>query len=512
VPRYEPAAQWTVAPTLRDVFVEIPAPRDGQLARRYLEAFEDWRYDPWELRQIDSYTVFFDTGWNNWRGAFDRWLADPRRSRPFRALRDEVDRERFKRLFRVEFLRQVARRFDREISPAYDHGFDDGWHYGASIQYEWNFRLGYTEGFDRAASRAAGVAFAAAWATAFDREYRLSFDEWSRSVRPEILAIGITDANADGVFQPGETILVDYELANYGGAAGPVELDLHGPHLDSRLTTRVPLPRRAVLHSSEPLRAGIREGTPVRTRTNVALELGGQVRRLTFLVSHPLEFAGGAETLRIDALSGNAVIEVRVANRSRKPVPVALAMERLDDRAPTAFRDLGRLAAGGVTCSVFELAGIRPLDLIGGRLAVRFEAESRGARHDALEFRFPALATDLRDDVLLRYMVALSRDPQADPHDISEARALMLSRVRADWKAAVRGRGNPYKEDYRRGRAETALGALVAAYLAEPRRMTRPDVFDGLGGEIEVLARDLPGIHPFLRKYVKKLARRMERS
>jgi hypothetical protein len=85
----------------------------------------------------------------------------------------------------------------------------------------------------------------------------------------------------------------------------------------------------------------------------------------------------------------------------------------------------------------------------------------------------------------------------------------MLRRLRADWITVARGRGNPYKIDYRRGEATTALGDLVLTYRRERNGLRSPEVFDGLDRDVLRLARELPGAHPFLRKYVRRLARRL---
>jgi hypothetical protein len=95
------------------------------------------------------------------------------------------------------------------------------------------------------------------------------------------------------------------------------------------------------------------------------------------------------------------------------------------------------------------------------------------------------------------------------PADIERARALVLRRMRADWRVAVRGRGNPYKRDLKRNATSTALGDLVRVARLEGAGAVRPEVFSGLGEEIEALAEDLPGTHPFLRKSMRKLARRV---
>jgi hypothetical protein len=219
--------------------------------------------------------------------------------------------------------------------------------------------------------------------------------------------------------------------------------------------------------------------------------------------------AEGQQALIVDALAGTATVEVRVANSSRKALDAVIDLARVEGYPQRAFRPLGRVRPGEIVTASFDLTGIRTADLLTGDPTLVFEVTSSAVIHDGMEFRFPDLVSDLRSDDLLRYMLALSRNPGASPVDILEARRLMLRRLRVDWKAAVRSRGNPYKRDYRSWGGETALGALVVACRDERDRIARPEVFDGLGGEIESLARQLPGIHPFLRKYAKRLARRV---
>ena len=50
---------------------------------------------------------------------------------------------------------------------------------------------------------------------------------------------------------------------------------------------------------------------------------------------------------------------------------------------------------------------------------------------------------------------------------------------------------------------------LVQSYLLAQDRMVQPDVYAGLSAEIMTLAGVLPGIHPFLRKYARRLASRL---
>jgi hypothetical protein len=117
--------------------------------------------------------------------------------------------------------------------------------------------------------------------------------------------------------------------------------------------------------------------------------------------------------------------------------------------------------------------------------------------------------SDLYSRDLLVFMVELSRNTLASEADILAARSLLLRRLRADWRRAVRVLGNPYKQDLAQGGAETALGDLVRTYDELRGEVTRPEVFRGLDVEIVALAEQMPGVHPFLRKSMKRLARRL---
>mgnify|MGYP000131469592 CR=1 FL=1 len=52
------------------------------------------------------------------------------------------------------------------------------------------------------------------------------------------------------------------------------------------------------------------------------------------------------------------------------------------------------------------------------------------------------------------------------------------------------------------------LGELVLLASADRGRVP-PPAFEGLSDEVLVLAGELPGFHPFLRKYVRRLAHRL---
>jgi len=114
--------------------------------------------------------------------------------------------------------RQLARRFDRLIARAWDRGFDDGFAYGAFVQEEWHFRLGYEAGFNEAVARAASAAFDRVFFRSYGELYDAAFRRWSDNPMPSILGVTLIDGNDDGVFEPGEDVLARYELANFGAA------------------------------------------------------------------------------------------------------------------------------------------------------------------------------------------------------------------------------------------------------------------------------------------------------
>jgi hypothetical protein len=132
-----------------------------------------------------------------------------------------------------------------------------------------------------------------------------------------------------------------------------------------------------------------------------------------------------------------------------------------------------------------------------------------GIEQDRLTHRLTEVARDLGNRDLLLYMRDLAERGGATRAEIASARRWLLARLREDWGAAARGRGNPYKYDYRRQESRTALGDLVQSYLLAQDRMVQPDVYAGLSAEIMTLAGVLPGIHPFLRKYARRLASRL---
>jgi hypothetical protein len=100
-------------------------------------------------------------------------------------------------------------------------------------------------------------------------------------------------------------------------------------------------------------------------------------------------------------------------------------------------------------------------------------------------------------------------DESPPGHNVRRALDLAIERIARDWEAVAAMEGNPYKDDYEQRAGTTALGGLVRLYHEKRARMRNRDLFIRLGGEIEGLVDELPGVHPFLRKYFLRLARQL---
>jgi hypothetical protein len=507
-PAWTARGNWATAPVKSELFVKHSIVRTVRLGRQATQALVGWEWDAWRLYECNSYGQFYDSYWDDADLAFRRWKDGDRRSFIFRKRMTRDERDRFRAIFASEYSRRLPAYYERHLRKGYREGFRDGWNYGAFVTQEWHYRQGYTQGFDEGVTAAAATGFEAAYPYAFERHYRAAFTEWSENPMPGIVSVRLGDANSDGIFQPGEDVLVDYELANFGGREGTFTVILEGTAIERPEEITVSLPARSALRSDEPTALRIDPRTPARTQTEIDVRVAGDHHSVGLLVSYPLEFTREVD-LDSDTLGGRAVIRVLAVNRSRKPVDATIDLDRVEGYGfGVLSRDLGVLSPGARDWAVFELTGLRPLDTVAGNVRAYFSIRSAGGVQDSLTFNFPDSASDLHNRDLLELMVAFSRDPGLSWADAEEARALMIRRLEVDWHAAVNGRGNPYKQDLKRNGSETALGELVQTYLrVRPARGSA--VFDGLDRDIEGLAEDLPGTHPFLRKYMKRLARKL---
>ena len=156
------------------------------------------------------------------------------------------------------------------------------------------------------------------------------------------------------------------------------------------------------------------------------------------------------------------------------------------------------------------VAELDPLDLLGGRVALDVDVLSAsGVLQDQRTSRVPDAARDLRNRDLVLYAVRLANERTADARVVAAARSLLFTRLREDWNAAASGVGNPYRFDYRHRAATTALGDLVLTCAALDPASRSHGMFAGLADEVLELSAGLPGTHPFLRSWVRKLAREL---
>jgi len=335
VPNYAIREHWATGPELSEVFAAYSIYRVARI--------EEW--DAWRLYEAPRHEKFYEASWRDPEAAFSYWNDHGRRSSVYRKMRDRGDREYFRAVFKAEFAWRVRVYYDRHLRRGYREGFEDGWTYGAFVNREWHYRQGYNEGFDEGAASAAFTSYQVTYAIVYGRFYDDRFDEWSDNPKPGIVAVHLADGNDDGIFQPGEEVLVDYELANYGGRDGTFVARLEGREIELAEEVTIRLPARTLTRSGAPVRLRIDPYVPARTRTGLELTLADQREVVDLLVSYPLEFPREVDLDR-DSLAGRAVVQVLVVNRSRKPIDALVALERVDGYAIRDDQDLGVLPAG----------------------------------------------------------------------------------------------------------------------------------------------------------------------
>lgn len=485
----------TVAPTLEVVFreVSIGSPRAA-------ESFRGWGWDPYRLQGCESWSAFYDAGWQDADRAFAVWSSDPSRSSFWRRLDGPASRDYFRAAFDDGFWDGLEVAPTSWLDAVHAEGFEDGWYHGAAVRGEWAWRQGYAEGFDRALAFSAEIAYDHAWPRAFTRAYDEAFDAWMTSARPAILEAALRDGNDDGVFQPGEPVEVSWTIANLGGASGSFTVAVDGGVLGAPASATVNAPARRRLDAARPLVVTLDANAAAPADENLVLRVEGEKRSLPLRVAFPVEFTGEID-YRSRPLEGRADVAFQVENRSRKSVE---GIEVVLDGG--ARRSLGRLDPGESATVPFALDDVHPLDLLSGSLAVKAQTFVGGKPWDARVARFPELATDLTNPALLDYLVALGRERDPDPDDVAKARRLLAQRLAADWDVARRGDGNPYKDDAQDGGTRTALAELVAAYARDRGTLSRSIAFHGLGDEIAAQVEELPGANPLLRKWARRLA------
>jgi len=490
---------FAVAPILDEVFVAYPPARTAGLSRDGRRALED--------RGFDRSARAYDAQWKDPAFAFSIWRDTQRHGSPWSRW-TSVEREQFRVVFCARFQEVLEAIDSRATYAAWRIGFDEGWRYGAAIQAEWAYRQGYAEGFDLGVGETAAIAFPYAYDRAYAAAYGRWFDTWSHSAHPGIGELRLADENGDGIFEPGERVLVDVDVVNYGGGAGAFDLIASGRDLGAQVTTGVRFAGRSRAPEAERLSLRVGDRVPPKTRTPLTVALLDARVEAQLYVSRPLEIEG-SPAIDADRIDGRVTLTFAVSNTSRRDARAVVSVVPLTGTRDAREDELGVVPADGRRQASVTFTGIHPLDLIGGTSRWRATVARGDTIDDEREIGIAPVATDLSNPDLLDFMLALADTPQVSRSDVKDARELMMDRLRADWERAADASGNPYKRDFESSGTETVLGELVRVTDGGRRSFTSPQVFDGLGDDVAVLCDDLPGAHPLLRKWMKKLAKRL---
>jgi len=494
-------------PGVGELFEEFPLPSFGPLGGEFDLYLAGWEWDAARLYACRTHTDFYGKDWDSADRAFREWRRNPRNERLLRGL-TAAEVQRLRAIFSETFVRRIDLLADRNLTPAWNLGLDRGWDYGRFIHEELDYRTGFAKGFRQQASIVAKAVFRSAYPREFDSAYAESFEHWSTTAVPAVGIVRLLDGNDDGVFEPGERVVADVELINFGGAGGRFMIGIEGAALSEIDSKSAHLPRRSAVVRRGFLEAVIDSSIRPRTRTELTIRVGDGFKTVQLRILRPLEWVEASLRLSRDNLGGRVRVELDVRNLSRREraARVSLTTNTRDDIALSQELTLVR-PEDQVTVR-FDVENLSALDLIGGRVSIDLFLDADGVEQDRMTASLDETATDLssRDlPRLLRRMIAEG----ATVVETAQVRELLLRRLRADWRAAVHANGNPYKRDYRSGGDLTALGQLVQLSSSSSGRSGRADLLEGLSSDVLTLSRDLPGPHPLLRKYVKRLARRL---
>jgi hypothetical protein len=467
--------------------------------------------DPLQLYRASSWRMVFDSDWDSNRRAFDHW-----RDRGDDSLWDRLSRpeqDYFRRTFTDQLDYWRSRHLRSDADDAWREGYDDGWDYGADAGAELAWRQGYHQGFLDTATAVAEDVWADLYPRSFEQAYREEYQDWAGSARPEIEEARILDANGDGIYEPGEELRLELEVANFGGAPARLPLAAAGEAIEPAAGAR-PLEMRRRERARTELRLRVGREVAPRTRASVLVSAGDAEKETPLYVSRPLELGGPATYGELSSLGGRAALEATVWNRSTKPFSGGRLDLWVGDRSIPGPA-LPALAPQESRRVPLEARGLDGLAMLEGFAEVRLELRGPALGQnqvvqDQLVQRLPALGLDLRsrelEDFWLEALYGEIAPSRAEAVRLVE---LWARRMEADWEIQRKASGNPYKDDLQGG-GRTALGELVSASLAERRPLRRPELQDALAKRLKTLAEKLPGTHPFLRGSFKKLAAKLK--
>ena len=504
--RWIGAGPWALAPVFDEVFASFPVTAAPGLNREARSALDGWNAQAATLARDDRWQNSYDPLWKDSGYAFSVW-RDRQRPGSNWSRFGPGERDRFRASFFASFDLTMGSMDLRSTYAGYRVGYADGFRYGVAVNAEWNYRQGFAEGFDEGVRASAVIAFPFLYERAFTSAYDAEFRRWSQSAVPSFAGLQLLDGSDDGVIEPGERVALTGQLVNLGGAPGTFELRADSSVLDQPGGTSVRMPARSRT-TLDPIELRVADRVAPRTRSEIVVSVGDDQARVPLTVSRPLEIDGDVD-VDADALAGRVRVIVTVANRSRVPLRAEAAISSLNERTSNGRTERLSIPAGGSVRTEASYDGLRPLDILGGTLQWQASVRRGATEDDARTIELAPTATNLDDPDLITYMIDLAHSRQASRRDVSEARALLMDRLRVDWQRAAAADGNPYKLDYERGSATTALGELVRALGSSRGSFANRSVFSGAGSDISALAEDLPGAHPLLRKWMKKLAKRV---
>jgi hypothetical protein len=544
-PAFEPQPVWGSTPAIEEVFVDYPL-EPGGMTRNAVD--RRWIVEPRALYRAARVEEVFDDGWIEPDAAFFVWVEDRRRAAAYVEIRDERLSRAFRDLFAAEYARLLPGELERHAAAAYATGFDLGWDYGARVTCELVYRRGFVDGYNLAAIDAARREFRISYLEVYRDSYDQAYRFWNGRPLPRVLEATLVDGNDDGIFEPGEEVILYYRAANLGGQAGVFSATLSGAAIEEVSDPRVELSARGTSSTELSLHSRISPGTRPRTLSQVTLELAGTSRqgssqerrgpvpsgvsdprpvvidrgargeraygigsterRMDLEVSYPITFSARPHVTSIDPLGQKVGLRLAVRNDSRRDI------EWITD--VTSYR-FGSFSWEGLTrardTTVLDLVldeELSTAELLEGGLELEVALREDDIVEDVTTLRLPAIATDLGRRDLIDYLVELATASAPLDREVGAARTMLARRLRADWDAACRAAGNPYKDDLAGGSTSTALGELVVTYRRQRASLRYPEVFAGLASELDVMADQLPGSHPFLRKWFRRLASELD--
>lgn len=267
--------------------------------------------------------------------------------------------------------------YSRGFYAMLDDGSNDGWNIGWNVGLNFAFQQGRVLGFNREFRLLEQQAYQTSYQSAYRSQYGQTFETYRTTPIISAQLIDVMGATDDGILQPGETIYGIYEIRNYGGVAGQLQLRFQGDGISSSTTQALAAPANKSLRVADTKLSGvIRPELSNFSQAEILLAVTGghepQVSPLRREVTRQITLEG--VTAQAVSTAGVAKVAVTVLNRSPKlqtPDDVKIVISGAG--APTVV-NLGRVAPNAKTTSqTVELKGLNPLSLLNEQAVVQVE-------------------------------------------------------------------------------------------------------------------------------------------